>query len=66
MFYCGYWVSIGCVFGMVLLSVLWGVLGEYWICVFGQIPLSVLWRVLCEYWMCIWSGLVECFIAGIG
>jgi hypothetical protein len=31
-----------CVFGRVSLSVLWRVLGEYWMCVFGQIPLSVL------------------------
>ena len=33
MFYCGYWVSIGCVFGKVSLSVLLRVLGEYWMCI---------------------------------
>jgi hypothetical protein len=50
-FYCGYCVSIGCVFGNVLLSVLWRVFGEYLMCVFGKVSLSALWRVLGGYCM---------------
>ena len=41
MFYGGYWVNIGCVFGKVSLSVLWRVLGENWLCVLGKVSLSV-------------------------
>jgi hypothetical protein len=52
---------------MILLSVLWGVLDEYWMCLLGQVSLSVLWRVLGVYWMSVF-GMVsfECFTAGIG
>jgi hypothetical protein len=38
-----------CVFGKVLLSALWWVLGKYWMCVFGDVSLIVLWR----YWVSI-------------
>ena len=38
-----------CVFGKVLLNVLWRVLGGYWMCVFGKVSLNALWRVLGEY-----------------
>ena len=38
-----------CIFGKVSLSVLWWVLGVFWMCVFGKVSLNVLRRVLGEY-----------------
>ena len=59
-------MSIGCVFGMVLLTVLWEVLDEYWMCLLGQVSLSVVWRVLGEYWMCLFDEvLLSVFLGGI-
>ena len=55
------------VFGKVSLSVLWRVLGEYWICISCKISLSALWWVLGEYWMSVFGKVsFDCFKAGIG
>ena len=55
------------VFGKVSLSVLWGVLDEYWMCLLGQVSLSVVWRVLGEYWMSVFGKVsFEYFTADIG
>ena len=56
-----------CVFGKVLLSALWWVLGKYWMCVFGDVSLIVLWR----YWVSIGCNVfgmisLSVFLAGIG
>jgi hypothetical protein len=39
----------------VSLSVLWRVVGKYWICVLGKVSLSVLWLALGEYGMCVFG-----------
>ena len=51
MFYCGYWVSIGCVFGMVLLSVLWRELDVFIGSGFVECCMAGIGRVLDA---CIW------------
>ena len=44
----------------VSLSVLWGVLDEYWMCLFDEVLLSVLWVVFGEYWMCVLGNVSLC------
>jgi hypothetical protein len=53
--YCGYCVSIGCVY---LVRFHWVLYCGYWMCVSCKVSLSALWRVIGAYWMCV-SGKVS-------